>query len=189
MGHPLPPSALLRTSFLIPNIHCASCTIFIDDLLSHLRPAPNNVDSSIVNRTVTLDHVAGLSAKTVSRALGAAGYTVARTESPLQDGEKPLPKNGPSFLAVTWSCLAQWHPRKLVMDETVIQQRHVEHCAQCRAEKENTEARGSPLASSRNVPQTELSSGYNWHNFARGFAVSRLRVRERHELQFLRQQD
>ncbi|KAB5513026.1 hypothetical protein GE09DRAFT_1209160 [Coniochaeta sp. 2T2.1] len=47
------PVTGLSTTFLVPNIHCATCTEFIDNLLLHLDPPPSSVTTTIVNHTVT----------------------------------------------------------------------------------------------------------------------------------------
>lgn len=147
-----------RTSFLVPDIHCASCTLFIDDLLSRLRPAPSNVESSIVSHAVTIDHGVGLSAKTVAQTLGAAGYEVTWIDPPLQDNEKPSRGGGPAFLESIRRVYAPWHRFKQANDETVRYQRHMEHCAQCRAEKQNDEHQKEVpcFASSEDAGQTTL---------------------------------
>lgn len=147
MGRTTPTPASQRTTFLVPDIHCASCTLFIDDLLSHLRPAPSNVESSIVSHTVTIDYDVGLSVRTVAQTLGAAGYEVAWTNPPLQDGEKPSPTDASPLLASTRRSFPPWYRRKQAIDDTVRRQRHVEHCEQCRAEKQDVEYEQDSLSS------------------------------------------
>ena len=80
------------TTFLLSNLHCASCVSNIEEALFRLVPRPTSVDPSIVSQTVTVRHHPSLPESTLSRALGDAGFEIydmvrdAETEFIASDG-------------------------------------------------------------------------------------------------------
>lgn len=70
------PGACRTTTFLLSNLHCASCVSNIEDVLFRLVPRPSSVDTSIVSQTVTVRHHPSLPELTLSNALGDAGFEI-----------------------------------------------------------------------------------------------------------------
>ena len=64
------------TTFLLSNLHCASCVSNIEETLFRLAPRPSSVDLSIVSQTVTVRHHPSLPESTLSRALYDAGFEI-----------------------------------------------------------------------------------------------------------------
>ena len=73
---PTSPVTGLSTTFLVPNIHCATCTDFINNLLLHLDPPPSSVTTTMVNHTVTVEHSPEFDPRMAARALASSGYEV-----------------------------------------------------------------------------------------------------------------
>ncbi|KAF4813370.1 putative copper-transporting ATPase HMA5 [Colletotrichum siamense] len=133
-------AAVQETTFLVPNIHCPTCTGFIEPLLRELTPSPKSIITSIINHSVTVEHDKALSPKKVSRVLADAGYEVdsviigPQVQEP-ESGRVPQPPNA----VVSVSLLRRLYEalgcigRQINEDEK--QRRHAEHCMQCREEK------------------------------------------------------
>ena len=66
----------LRTSFLIPNLHCPTCVTRIHELMSELDPPPLIQNISIVNHVVTVIHGRSVSVAAISDQLNSAAYEV-----------------------------------------------------------------------------------------------------------------
>ncbi|KAK0263337.1 hypothetical protein LTS09_002529 [Friedmanniomyces endolithicus] len=133
------PQPILRTTFLAADIHCASCTSFIEATLFALDPPPIAVETSIVTHSVTVDHDATLSVSIIAHAIAEAGYEIDNIiphsppdkASPIDlrdEGGAELP-----FEDTDQSVTLRRRSAQAAEDETK-RRRHMEHCEQCRAE-------------------------------------------------------
>ncbi|KAI3187539.1 hypothetical protein CBS147311_10162 [Penicillium roqueforti] len=134
------------TTFLLSNLHCASCVSNIEEALFRLAPRPSSVDLSIVSQTVAVRHHPSLPESTLSRALYDAGFEIydvvrdAETRVDTEDGncnESSLAEqDGWIDRAVEiWS-------RRYKSANTFEKKRiatHIERCDICRAEKEKSD--------------------------------------------------
>ncbi|KAI1097447.1 heavy metal translocatin [Jackrogersella minutella] len=143
--HPLGPPKIIQTTFLIPSIHCPTCASFLENFLSALRPKPIEVETSIVSHTVAVKHPTSLSARSIARALGEAGYEVDTIFNEPSSGEAaPNVSHGNSDddFPIKWISRARqlfrWHSTK-PSDDEARRIRHAEHCEQCRKETINGE--------------------------------------------------
>ncbi|KAK1851235.1 copper resistance-associated p-type atpase [Colletotrichum chrysophilum] len=135
-------AAVQETTFLVPNIHCPTCTGFIEPLLRELTPSPKSIITSIINHSVTVEHDKALSPKKVSRVLADAGYDVdsiiigPQVQEP-GSGRVAQPPNANAVVSVSLlrrlyealDCVGRQ------INEEEKQRRHAEHCMQCREEK------------------------------------------------------
>lgn len=135
----MPSLSPQRTTFLVPGIHCPTCASFIGDFLFSLYPKPISVDISIVSHSVTVKHHSSLSSRTISKALGEAGYEVHTVISDPLPGEAS--PNGSHAVADGFplACLnhaiERWNRSWSATDEETKRRRHTEHCERCRAER------------------------------------------------------
>ncbi|EWZ77847.1 hypothetical protein FOWG_17775 [Fusarium oxysporum f. sp. lycopersici MN25] len=137
-----PQSSSLRTTFLIPNIHCPTCISFVAELLDSLSPKPSSVETSIVSQSVTVEHSPTLDAFTISKALADAGYEV---DSIIQAQPKiphPTVSRGSSDddFPISWlsSAVQRWTRSSPAIDSETLRARHADHCKQCRDEEGDT---------------------------------------------------
>ncbi|KAJ5335841.1 E1-E2 ATPase-domain-containing protein [Penicillium brevicompactum] len=68
------PSQSRLTTILVDNLHCPSCVVTVQELLSTLRPAPFSVATSIVLHEIKVVHPITLSASRIARPLTHAGF-------------------------------------------------------------------------------------------------------------------
>ncbi|KAM0080892.1 hypothetical protein ACKRZS_006943 [Fusarium odoratissimum] len=129
-----------RTTFLVPDIHCPTCTSFVAELLNTLSPKPSSVETSIVSQSVTVDHSPALDASTISKALADAGYEV---DSIIQDQPKSLHSSvsrgsADDDFPISWltSAVQRWTRSSPAVDSETLRARHSDHCKQCREEEE-----------------------------------------------------
>lgn len=135
-----PTSKSLETTFLVPNIHCPTCTSFVEPLLHDLKPTPNSITTSIINHTVIVEHDRTLRPRKIAKALADAGYEV---DSIIKGPQLNDPEAGQRLgssddtLAIPWlGRLGQiFSQRGSTIDEEERNKRHAEHCELCR-EKE-----------------------------------------------------
>ena len=66
----------MRTSFLIPNLHCPTCVTRIHELMRNLDPPPLIQNISIVNHVVTVIHDRSISVAAISDQFNSAAYEV-----------------------------------------------------------------------------------------------------------------
>ncbi|OTA65216.1 heavy metal translocatin [Hypoxylon sp. EC38] len=142
--HPSGPPEIIQTTFLVPSIHCPTCASFIDNFLFALRPKPVEVETSIVSQTVAVKHPTSLSARTIAKTLGEAGYEVDTIIKESSSGDIPtnLTRSSPDDdFPFKWvSDAARWLRKgSKVSEDEVRRIRHAEHCEQCR--KENREGK------------------------------------------------
>lgn len=147
-----------RTTFLVPGIHCPTCASFIEDFLFNLRPRPISVETSIVSHSVTVQHDASLSARTIAKALGEAGYEVDTVLSdPLPDEASPngLHAGVDDDFPFAWlnRAVERWKRSKKAADEETKRRRHMEHCEQCR-----TQQREASSQEHDRIPSSDSSS-------------------------------
>lgn len=130
------------TTFLLSNLHCASCVSNIEEALFQLVPRPTSVDPSIVSQTVTVRHHPSLLESTLSKALSDAGFEIynvvrdAETGSNTDDGapnEKALVEQD------GWidRAVEKWSRRHRLANKSEKKRiaRHIERCDICRLEK------------------------------------------------------
>lgn len=140
-----PKPMSLRTTFLVPYLHCPSCVSYIEGTLFALDPRPISVSHSIVSHSVTVYHDGSLLVQTISEALENAGYEV---YSVIQDSSS-TDVNAPGDVAddTVNSGRGQWLERAMRLwrkkgtdkqkeEAEKKKKRHIEHCDMCRAEVE-----------------------------------------------------
>ncbi|OIW24986.1 heavy metal translocatin [Coniochaeta ligniaria NRRL 30616] len=155
--------SLRRTTFLVPNIHCPTCASFVEDFLLCLRPRPVSVVTSIVTHSVTVNHDASLSTRTIAKALGEAGYEVDTVVSdPLPGEASPNASRGGADDDFPFAWLNQaverWNRRKNAANEETKRLRHIEHCEQCRAQQREAGSQ-ERTPSSRAPSDTQTAGG------------------------------
>lgn len=124
-----------RTTFLVPSIHCPTCTSFIEDLLAGLKPKPESVEASILSHSVTVTHDASLTPRVIARTLANSGYEVV---SDSVSGGSALSTNtagGDDDFPFVWlnRITERWQRKREVAAEETRRRRHKEHCQQCRS--------------------------------------------------------
>jgi P-type Cu+ transporter len=126
-----------RHTFLVPNIHCSSCSNTITTLLFTLDPPPKSVDVSIANHTVRIEHDAATSLTVLSETLNSAGFEVQgiAVDGALHDVDGPTPVPTPDAPWSSWigRIVGGWGT---VVSDQEIQRRHRENCEQCRREED-----------------------------------------------------
>lgn len=130
------------TTFLLSNLHCASCVSNIEEALSRLVPRPTSVDPSIVSQTVTVRHHPSLLESTLSRALSDAGFEI---DNVVRDAENGFntddgTANESAFAEQDgWidRAVERWSRRYKSANKSEKKRiaRHIERCDICRAEK------------------------------------------------------
>ena len=83
-----------QTTLFVPSIHCASCTSFVETVLSGLDPSPKFIETSIVNQSVTVHHSRELRVSTIALALADGGYRVDSAVSEPPEDEEPFASVG-----------------------------------------------------------------------------------------------
>ncbi|KAK5111967.1 hypothetical protein LTR85_011714 [Meristemomyces frigidus] len=151
-----PSPSWQRTIFLVADIHCVSCTAFIEELLFRLRPRPTAVQTSIVTHSVTVEHDTSLGVSTIAGALAEAGYVIDNIiPHASQDSTSPddLRSAGDVELALEDLNQTVYPARRMpAAEEDARRRRHIEHCEQCRAKSpdvmfQETERRPSSFGS------------------------------------------
>ena len=123
--------------FLVPSIHCPTCSSFVEDLLYNLSPRPTAVETSSVFHSVNVEYSYSLSTGAISQALGNAGYHVEAAITDPQQGETSLNGSGGNAdddFPFAWA--ARWNLRRKTVGEETKRRRHLEHCQKCRTTKE-----------------------------------------------------
>ncbi|KAK4987729.1 hypothetical protein LTR50_004382 [Elasticomyces elasticus] len=157
---------LVTTTFIIPNLHCVSCTSSIESALLLLKPPPVSVSYSIASYSVTVRHDVALSLDTICDALESAGFEV-HSAFDHHEGNRYLEsrsgwESGLEEAVLRWS--RYW--RDTTGREHEKQEKHMEQCRQCRAElamaKVHSEKTPPPVQSkhaSRLTPSTKTPHG------------------------------
>lgn len=142
----LPSTSTYRTTFLLSNLHCSTCTSFIESLLLGLDPPPVSVEASTINQSVTVKHTLGFDLYGVSRVLADSGYEVVDVVSDHAQAEDNLRRDvvagsPDDDFPLSWL----GHGTKAADN---IRKRHAEHCVQCREEAAQSAAeQGRPTPS------------------------------------------
>ena len=96
-----------------------SCVKTIQDALSSLSPPPSSVDVSIVTQSVTVQHPRALSPEVLKATIDEAGYDILETPT--------AEDNAPARSQLSW-------PTRVSHIVLPKQKKHLDNCAQCRAE-------------------------------------------------------
>jgi Cu+-exporting ATPase len=126
----------LTTTFLVPYIHCPSCVAYIESALSILTPRPTALTCSIVTHSVVVTHSPELLVETITKAIEDAGYDVESVAPDVQQAihiakqRRKNQKQGKRWLGFIFGRQEEKSAEQESFD------RHVEHCAVCRAEAE-----------------------------------------------------
>lgn len=130
------------TTFLLSNIHCASCVSNIEEALFRLVPRPSSVDPSIVSQTVTVRHHPSLPESTLSRALSDVGFEIYNVVRDAENGfntDDGTPNDSALAGQDGWidRAVEIWSRRykSAKKSEKKRLARHIERCDICRAEK------------------------------------------------------
>ena len=130
------------TTFLLSNLHCASCVSNIEEVLFRLVPRPISVDTSIVSHTVTVRHHLSLPESTLSKALNDAGFEIYNVVRDAETGfntDRGIPDESALAEQDGWidRAAAKWSRRYKLATRSEKKRiaRHFERCDICRAEK------------------------------------------------------
>ncbi|KAK5112752.1 hypothetical protein LTR62_003850 [Meristemomyces frigidus] len=152
---PTPQSRL--TTFLVPAIHCSTCTSFIEDFLSRLHPKPITVATSIVTHSVTVEHDPSLSPSTIAQALGEAGYEVdsVSSRSPRDETAANTPRDGADDVLVKYVNKAseRWSRSQQAAEGDARRKLHMQHCKQCQLDQRDP----IPGGTDRSLSSSEVS--------------------------------
>lgn len=138
------------TTVLVNNIHCASCVLYIQDVLTSLGPAVQRVETSILSHEVRIYHTKSLSTSNICLALSGAAFeihsatTVDGSGMKLQEFDLSTDSDGWLEAAASrWRPHAQLSPiSRLSCIEpagTSRRKKHLENCAACREEQSSGE--------------------------------------------------
>lgn len=145
------------TTVLVNNIHCASCVLYIQDVLASLGPAVQRVETSILSHEVRIYHTKSLSTSNICLALSGAAFeihsatTVDGSGMKLQEFDLSTDSDGWLEAAASrWRPHAQLSPiSRLSCIEparTSQRKRHLENCAACREEQSSREKAAGAVA-------------------------------------------
>lgn len=132
----------IRTTFLVPNLHCASCVSNIENALFVLRPRPSSVSPSIVSQLITVHHDPLLLESTISKALEEAGFEIysviqdaAASTGPTDD--LPNERNRDEGDGWLEKAMEGWLLNRgpVKKEDEKKRDRHVGYCDMCRAEE------------------------------------------------------
>ena len=130
------------TTFLLSNLHCASCVSNIEEALFRLIPRPSSVDPSIVSQTVTVCHHPSLLESALSRALSDAGFEIYNVVRDAETGfntDDGTPNESALAEQDGWidRAVEIWSRRYKSANKSQKKRiaRHIERCDICRAEK------------------------------------------------------
>ncbi|KAK5093638.1 hypothetical protein LTS08_008869 [Lithohypha guttulata] len=160
-----PPTCQVTTTFLINNIHCASCLFYIQEVLSTLQPSPLSTTANYVSHEVTIVHFPEHSADDISRILSDAAFEVqnVRTEDQfgriiyeraqahqewLEQAAQMLSEQAPTL---SWPKAAA-HPGLLGNANQQPNEKHMEHCVTCQKSNEEVAMSEDVIVT---IPETE----------------------------------
>ncbi|KAJ5084987.1 hypothetical protein N7532_009758 [Penicillium argentinense] len=130
------------TTFLLSNLHCASCVSNIEEALFRLVPRPISVDPSIVSQTVTVRHHPSLPESTLSKALRDAGFNIYNVVRDTESGfntDNGNPNENALAEQDGWidRAVEIWSKRYNLGNKSEKKRiaRHIERCDICRLEK------------------------------------------------------
>ncbi|KAF3046531.1 hypothetical protein E8E12_010622 [Didymella heteroderae] len=140
------PPAVISTTCFIANLHCPSCIEAIRDCLRTLRPAPEDINVSIVAHSVIIRHDVSVTVEDIVSSLDTAGFEV---HSIFQNDravyESPFLK-GAEESARTWSARLEhtgswWTSSGFLEEQDIMRKKtvHLEQCDQCKAEQEGVQ--------------------------------------------------
>lgn len=146
------------TNVLVNNIHCASCVLYIQDVLTSLGPAVQRVETSILSHEVRIYHTKSLPISDICLALSAAAFEVHSATTVDGSGMKlqefDLSNDSDGWLeaaASRWRPHAQLSPisRLSCIEPVGTSQRkkHLENCGACREEQSSREKAAGPVPS------------------------------------------
>ncbi|KAL8965678.1 MAG: hypothetical protein Q9197_006388, partial [Variospora fuerteventurae] len=154
-----------KTTVLARNIHCASCTRYIEDILARFGPAVRDVNISILRQTVVVRHQSSLSHRDICYSLVHAAFDVSSAWTDDEYGSKIEETNfdtreGAFGVARRW-----WKHSKdmegsdgcfdLITLRTDHQTRHLQNCAACRQEDPVPEGCAIPRGPSMKMHSTD----------------------------------
>ncbi|CDO71345.1 hypothetical protein BN946_scf184908.g103 [Trametes cinnabarina] len=116
-----PEASEITTTLFVSNMHCGSCVKTIKEALQSLSPPPSMVDVSIVTQSVTVKHSRSLPIGSIKAAIDNAGYDILAT--PVDESS-----NRPHL---SWTDSIA----RLSTFATSKSNKHLDNCAQCRAEQ------------------------------------------------------
>lgn len=64
------------TTVLVNNIHCSSCVLYVQDVLTSLGPAVQRVETSILSHEVRIYHTKSLFTSNICQALSSAAFEI-----------------------------------------------------------------------------------------------------------------
>lgn len=151
----------IRSTFLVPSIHCPTCTSYIEDLLASLKPKPDFVEASILSHNVTVTHDASLTPCEIASTLANSGYEVVSSSGLSESALPTNPRGSGDDFSPVWlnRIKKRWQHKREVASEETRRSRHKEHCQQCRAGIDaRPEDNGEKVSSSGSLSlQTEIN--------------------------------
>lgn len=146
------------TTVLVNNIHCASCVLYIQDVLASLGPAVQRVETSILSHEVRIYHTKSLPISDICLALSGAAFEIHSATTVDGSGMKlqefDLSNDSDGWLeaaASRWRPHTQLSPisRLSCIEPVGTSQRkkHLENCQACREEQSSREKAAGPVPS------------------------------------------
>ena len=133
----------LHTEFLVPDLHCPSCVLYIESLLATLCPKPLSIKCSLASHTVAVSHLPKLGSTIISAALAHAGYPA------VQNGSQSHQQSGP-LSCIFRRLRDQFHGLELRKRRKT----HLKHCESCQKEALDENSVSTPQKE-KNVERTD----------------------------------
>lgn len=134
-------SRLLETTFVVPNLHCPTCTSHIQHAVAGLQPRPESVSTSIISHTVTIKHRDTLSVSVLSKTLDEAGFEVFDVvQDPFATHgreEADITEHGIPAFAFE-QAMQRWIPSSYSVEDDEKRLKHVKNCELCRSSASTT---------------------------------------------------
>ncbi|TAQ87078.1 hypothetical protein B7494_g4599 [Chlorociboria aeruginascens] len=154
MAIPTPPQGPgqddpITSTFLLSNLHCASCISHLQRVLFALHPRPVSVCPSLVASCVTVRHDKALSVRDIEDTLEESGFDVCDVTSNGAEDYSRVP-NTNGDLGYLDRLLDRWKNTNKSENEQKekVSKRHVDNCEQCRLEGEKHTSHQDPPATS-----------------------------------------
>ena len=138
----------LKTTFLIPNLHCPTCITHITSLMSDISPAPIIRTISVINHIVTVAHERAIPANLIGTALESAGCEVFDVIlDPTSDEKVVATQRSTAHDAALEEAVHRWDPKRYPRPDGASSDLHEAHCKMC-ADHSGNEKGGSSVLES-----------------------------------------
>ncbi|KAK6357686.1 hypothetical protein TWF718_001994 [Orbilia javanica] len=151
---PITSPNLLKTTFLIPSIHCPTCASFIENLIHSLYPSAS-VETSIVSHSVTIHHNRDASIPKMMKILAHSGYevhtVVADPNAKLPQQERPATSSDDDFIFGWFGNFFQKLNPVAHFKSGRAEKRHLDNCSECRSKHHSSPEPEPGKASDLNI--------------------------------------